>query len=179
MNKQYTTARTYGKALFNEAEKNNEVTDDFQELLKLRDVYRDVPELGEMLTDNRLSVYEKVSIISELESSFGKTVAKFIHMIYDYGRMDELPEMIDEFEREYYKRSGIIVARVTTAVPLSQEQRHDLENNIAEYFNADKAMLNAKIDPSIIGGVIIETEGSIIDQSIKTELENMHAALMK
>ena len=50
---------------------------------------------------------EKVSIIKDLENSFSDEVAKFIHTVYDYGRMDEMLEIIDEFEHLYYEQYGI------------------------------------------------------------------------
>ena len=122
MNRKYTVAKTYGKALYSEALQLNSVSEIYQEMLQLREVYRQVPDLGDILTDDRLSVYEKVNIVKDLENSFSDAVAKFIHTVDDYGRMDEMPQIIDEFEHLYYEQFGIIVVDVTTAVALNMDQ---------------------------------------------------------
>lgn len=179
MNRKYTVAKTYGKALFSEALQLNSVSEIYQEMLQLREVYHQVPDLGNILTDDRLSVYEKVSIVKDLENSFSDAVAKFIHTVYDYGRMDEMPEIIDEFEHLYYEQFGIIVVNVTTAVALNMDQRHDLENRLAKQFHANKVVIRPKLNPAIMGGMIIESEHRVIDQSVRSELSEIHAALLK
>ncbi|MDT2815597.1 ATP synthase F1 subunit delta [Vagococcus carniphilus] len=179
MNRKYTVAKTYGKALYSEALQLKSVSETYQEMLQLREVYRQVPDLGDILSDDRLSVYEKVNIVKDLENSFGDTVAKFIHTVYDYGRMDEMPEIIDEFEHLYYEQFGIVVVDVTTAVALSMDQRHDLEKRLAVQFHANKVVIRPKLNPAIMGGMIIESEHRVIDQSVRSELEEIHGALLK
>ena len=178
MNKKFSVARTYGKALFTEATQLNMVNEIYQELLQLREVYHEVPDLGDILSDDRLSIFEKVNIVKDLENSFSDTMAKFIHTVYDYGRMNEMLDIIDEYEHLYYDQFGIIVVNVTTAVALSLEQRHDLEKRLAKQFHANKVVLRPKLDPSIMGGMIVESEHRIIDQSVRTELNNIHAKLL-
>lgn len=179
MNRQYAVARTYGKAIFTEALEMNELIEVYQELLKLRDVFSRVPDLGEILTDDRLSVFEKVNIIKDLEGNFSDTVAKFIHTVYDYGRMNEFPEIIDSFEELYYNHYGIVLVDVTTAVALTMDQRHELEEKLATQFHANKVILRPRIDPAIMGGVIVESEHRVIDQSIRTQLENVRTELLR
>ncbi len=179
MNRKYTVAKTYGKALFSEANQLNAISEIYQELLKLREVYHEVPDLGDILTDDRLSVYEKVNIVKDLENSFSDAVAKFIHTVYDYGRMNEVLEIIDEFEHLYYDQFGIVVVDVTTAIALSMDQRHELEGRLAKQFHANKVVIRPRINPAIMGGMIIESEHRVIDQSVRTELSSIHETLLK
>lgn len=178
MAKKFNVARTYGQALFDQAIQLKATSEVYQELLELREVYHQVPDLGEILTDDRLAVYEKVNIVKDLENSFSDVIAKFIHTIYDYGRMDDMLDIIDEYEHLFYKQFGIVVAEVTTAVALSLEQRHELEISLAKQFHASKVVLRTKLDPAIMGGMIVESEHQIIDQSVRTELNNIHAELL-
>lgn len=178
MTKKYNLPKTYGQALFNEASQLAIVSEIYQELLQLREVYYEVPDLGDILTDDRLSGYEKVNIVKDLENSFSQTMAKFIHTVYDYGRMKDMLAIIDEYEHLYYDQFGIIVVNVTTAIALSLEQKHDLEIHLAKQFNAKKVIIRPKIDPAIMGGMIVESEHRIIDQSVRSELKNIHAELL-
>ncbi|MGX7024804.1 ATP synthase F1 subunit delta [Vagococcus hydrophili] len=179
MNRKYVVARTYGKALFEEAIQLKSVSEIYQEMIQLREVYRQVPDLGDILSDDRLTVFEKVNIVKDLENSFSDVVGKFIHTVYDYGRMNEMPAIIDEFEHLYYEQFGIVVVDVTTAVALNMDQRHDLEDKLASQFHANKVVIRPKIDPAIMGGMIVESEHRVIDQSVRNELSEIHAALLK
>ncbi|MGX6993155.1 F0F1 ATP synthase subunit delta [Vagococcus penaei] len=178
MTRQYAIARTYGKALFTEAVETKELAEVYQELLQLREVYHRVPDLGEILTDDRLSGYEKVNIVKDLENNFGIIIARFIHTVYDYGRMNDMPEIIDEFEKLYYEHFGIMIVDVTTAIALTMDQRHELEDKLAKRLNANKVVLRPRLNPAIMGGIIIESEHRIIDQSVKSQLERVHAELL-
>ncbi len=55
----YTVGRRYGKALFELAIDSNRAEEIYQELLSLRQIYAEVPELGNMLSDVRLEPHEK------------------------------------------------------------------------------------------------------------------------
>ncbi len=72
--------------------------------------------------------------------------------------------MIDEFERRYDERNKIdyFYGTVTTAVPLSEEKKHELEAKVADVFGYQKATLTPIVDESILGGVIVEADHQVI-----------------
>ncbi|MCH0446346.1 ATP synthase F1 subunit delta, partial [Enterococcus faecium] len=72
---------------------------------------------------------------------------------------------------------GLLLGSVTTAVPLSDEQRIQLEKNVAKTMNYQSVELKQIVDSSIIGGAIVEANHRVIDGSIRTQLENMRNQL--
>ncbi|WP_375792955.1 F0F1 ATP synthase subunit delta, partial [Staphylococcus aureus] len=54
-----------------------------------------------------------------------------------------------------------------------------LENRLAKQFHANKVVIRPKLNPNIMGGMIIESEHRVIDQSVRSELSEIHAALLK
>lgn len=85
--------------------------------------------------------------------------------------------MIEEYERRYDEHQGLLLGSVTTAVPLSDEQRIQLEKNVAKTMNYQSVELKQIVDSSIIGGAIVEANHRVIDGSIRTQLENMRNQL--
>ena len=72
----------------------------------------------------------------------------------------------------YRKEHGIELVDVITAVPLSDEMSEKLKSKL-EAKLSKKIILSVSVDPSILGGIIVRTENSQIDSSVKTRLENV------
>ena len=85
--------------------------------------------------------------------------------------------MIEEYERRYDEHQGLLLGSVTTAVPLSDEQRIQLEKNVAKTMDYQSVELKQIVDSSIIGGAIVEANHRVIDGSIRTQLEKMRNQL--
>jgi F-type H+-transporting ATPase subunit delta len=173
----YTVGRRYGKALFELAIDSNKSEEVYQELLSLRAIYQEVPDLGNVLSDVRLEGNEKRAIMDKLVSGYDGLVKNFLEVVFNYNRMDDLLFMIDEYERRYDEENGLLLGTVTTAVPLTDEQAEQLANNFAKTMNYQKVELTRKIDSSIIGGAIVEANHRVIDGSIRTQLENLRNQL--
>ena len=174
-----TIDRRYGKVLYDTSREEHHLDETFEELMALREIYIEVPELGRILSDDRLEPFEKVEILHELDKDFGDTVSKFLRVIYEYGRMDEIPQIIDEFEHFYYDNKGILIAEVTSAIDLTEAQVAKLEVEIAARYGYKQIKLKQKVDPDILGGLIVSANHKVIDNSIKRQLATMHTELLK
>lgn len=175
----YTVGKRYGKALFELAFEKQETDAVYQELLTLREVFHEVPELGDILSDVRLEPYEKDEIMKQLAQGFDGMVKNFLFVVYNYSRMNDLLLMIDEYEHRYDEYKRLLLGTVVTAVPLSKEQHQLLENKTATLLGYEQANLINLIDPSIVGGVVIEANHKVIDGSIHKQLEKIKELLLK
>lgn len=173
----YTVGRRYGKALFELAIDSNRAEEIYQELLSLRQIYAEVPELGNLLSDVRLEPHEKRLIMDKLVAGFEGTVKNFLEVVYNYNRMSDLTFMINEYEHRYNEHKGLLLGSVKTAVPLSEEQLQNLEKNVAKTMDYQTVELKETVDSSIIGGAIVEANHRVIDGSIRTQLEKMRSQL--
>jgi F-type H+-transporting ATPase subunit delta len=175
----YTVGKRYGKALFELAIEKQEIDSIYQDLLTLREVYHEVPGLGDILSDVRLEPYEKDEIMNRLVSGFEGTVKNFLLVVYNYSRMNDLLLMIDEYEKRYDEHTSLLLGTALTAVPLTKEQHQQLETKAAALLGYEQANLINLIDPSIVGGVIIEANHKVIDGSIHKQLERIQELLLK
>lgn len=93
------------------------------------------------------------------------------------GRAVMLPEITEAFAREVDKRLGREMARVTTAYPLTDEQRQQIIEGL-ERFCGKKIYLKETVAPEIIGGVIVQLSDRVIDGSLQTQLTMIKEALV-
>ncbi|OJG98757.1 ATP synthase subunit delta [Enterococcus termitis] len=151
----------------------------YQNLLTLREIFHEVPDLGGILSDVRLEPYEKDEIMNQLIRGFDGTMKNFLYVVYNYSRMNDLLLMIDEYERRYDEYKSLLLGTVLTAVPLSKEQHQQMEEKAAALLGYEQASLINLIDPAIVGGVIIEANHKVIDGSIHKQLERIQELLLK
>ncbi|MGK0550773.1 ATP synthase F1 subunit delta [Enterococcus faecalis] len=175
----YTVGKRYGKALFELANEKGQTEAIYQELLILREVFHQVPGIGEILSDVRLEPYEKDVIMEKLVSGFDSLMKNFLAVVYNYGRMNDMLLMIDEYEHRYDEHQRIVLGTVTTAVPLTKEQHQAMEAKAAALLGYQTAHLINLIDPDVIGGVVIEANHKVIDGSIQKQLETIQQLLLK
>lgn len=175
----YTVGKRYGKALFELAIEKQEADDVYHDLLTLREIFHEVPDLGEILSDARLEPYEKDEIMNQLIRGFDGTMKNFLYVVYNYSRMNDLLLMIDEYERKYDEHKSLLLGTVLTAVPLSKEQHQRMEEKAAALLGYEQANLINLIEPAIIGGVVIEANHKVIDGSIQKQLERIQELLVK
>lgn len=175
----YTVGRRYGKALFELAIEKRAAESVYNDLMVIREVFTAVPDLGNILSDVRLHAAEKEAITSKLTSQFDGIVKNFLNVVFEYNRSDDLPLMIDEYEHRYNEANKIVLGTVKTAVAIDHKKQAQIEAKVAEVFGYQKAELTPEVDPSIVGGVIVEANHQVIDGSLASQLNGLRAALSK
>ncbi|MBO1307487.1 F0F1 ATP synthase subunit delta [Enterococcus sp. 669A] len=175
----YTVGKRYGKALFELAVEKQAIDDIYQDLLTIRQIFKKVPDLGNILSDVRLTGDEKEAIMQKFAQGFEGVVNNFLWVVYEYNRVDDLLFMIDEYERRYDSLNQVALGTITTAVPISKEKQQEIEAKVADIFGYKTANLTPVVDESIIGGVIVEADHQVIDGSLASQLNGLRAALSK
>ena len=174
-----TVANLYAKAIFELAEENGQLDQTYQELSALRQVFEENDSLAALLSGVDLSLAEKKSLIDALKKDASPFVSNLIQMVFDYGRMDDLVAIIDEFERRYDAFNKRIHAEVITAVQLDTKQRDQLKAGLAKRLSANEIVLHETVDPSILGGVIIRANNETLDGSLSSKIEQIRRLLVK
>lgn len=174
-----TVANRYAKAIFELAEENDQLDQTYQELSALRQVFEENGSLAALLSGVDLSLAEKKSLIDALKKDASPFVSNLIQMVFDYGRMDDLVAIIDEFERRYDAFNKRIHAEVITAVQLDTKQRDQLKAGLAKRLSANEIVLHETVDPSILGGGVIRANNETLDGSLRSKIEQIRRLLVK
>jgi F-type H+-transporting ATPase subunit delta len=105
-------------------------------------------------------------------------VAKLLVLLADRDRLGLLPDLLDVYRERLMDYRQVVRAEVTTAVPLSQDRAAQLEQRLAE-LTGRRVTMTAKVDPSLIGGIVTRIGSTVYDGSVATHLETMKQRLME
>lgn len=112
-----------------------------------------------------------------IDSIIGKNVSDlteaFTRLLVNKNREAELPEIIVAFIKQYKEKKGIHTVKLTTAVPVSDEIKRQIVEQVKKTSGMQNIELEEKIDPSIIGGFILQTGDKLIDASIAYDLKHV------
>jgi F-type H+-transporting ATPase subunit delta len=83
-----------------------------------------------------------------------------------------MTEMIREYRDLQREQRGESEALVTSAVPLTEAEQEALRTKLEKRFGR-KMLLKCEVDPSLLGGIRVETEGRVLDGSLRARLQEM------
>ena len=109
-------------------------------------------------------------------ASASPEILAIVSAMAERGQLDLLPKVASTFRDIADADDDVVGVTVTTAVPLDDE----LRAQITAHYEADlgtKVFLIERVDPSIIGGVIVEARGQRRDVSVLTQLRAAREAL--
>jgi len=106
----------------------------------------------------------------------GKTVSNTLGLLGHNGRLNQIPAIIRGFKALAAAHRGETTAEVTSAHPLDAEQTGALKDKLRQKFGRDVA-IEAKVDPGILGGLIVKMGSQQIDGSIRTKLNSLAHAM--
>jgi F-type H+-transporting ATPase subunit delta len=106
----------------------------------------------------------------------GKTVSNTLGLLGHNGRLNQLSAIIRGFKALAAAHRGETTAEVTSAHPLDAEQTGALKDKLRQKFGRDVA-IEAKVDPDILGGLIVKMGSQQIDGSIRTKLNSLAHAM--
>jgi F-type H+-transporting ATPase subunit delta len=105
-------------------------------------------------------------------------MCKVLGLLLHKDRLRYLPQIEETYRRLADELSGVLRARITSAVELDAEQLRAIGASL-EKQTGKKVALNVNVDPRLIGGVQAEIGGRLFDGSVRTQLKRIEESLMK
>jgi len=99
-----------------------------------------------------------------------------VRMLIEAARVNQAAAILDEFELLADEAAGRVRATVTTAVELSTDDRENLRQQLSERLGKE-VRVTAAVDPSIIGGLMLQYGDHLIDASLATRLQQLRRRL--
>jgi F-type H+-transporting ATPase subunit delta len=168
--------RVYARALFDAALEENRVEPVREQLAQLVEAEREVPELRELLRNPQLDQRARKAALEDLLSDGDELLRNFLLVLVDKGRTGQLEEIAREFERLVAEHEGVIHAELTTAVELSDEEARELLGQI-EKASGRKVEATRKVDPGLIGGIVLQVGSHRLDASVRGRLQRLRQEL--
>jgi ATP synthase F1 delta subunit len=99
-----------------------------------------------------------------------------VDLLVSRGRSASLPGVASEFNRLLLRHRSIVMATVTSAVPLTADETAAIRER-AEVMADARVELQTVVDPALIGGVTIQVRDQLLDASIRGRLERLRDQL--
>ena len=172
-------AGRYAGALYALAIDSNKVDSIHDELGRLSDLIDESQDLRRLLDSPILSREEQKRAITTIMEKAGADAltVKFLGTLASNGRLSALPRVIQAFQQEHARRRGQVSAEVISAVALDDNRKVVVEKTVARLAGSDKVLLSMRVDPSLIGGLVLRIGSRMIDTSIKTKLSRLESAM--
>ncbi len=133
-------------------------------------------EVLDALGNPRLDVADRVRLALELVDGIGEPARNLVRLLVERNRIAALPGVLEQYDILADRAAGVVRADVTTAVPVSDAQRKAITEALRESFG-DKVLVEVHDNPSIIGGLVVRVGDRVIDNSLRTHLQQLQASL--
>jgi F-type H+-transporting ATPase subunit delta len=133
-------------------------------------------EIARALENPKLSLANRVKLGLDLLDGTGAPARNLGRLLIERRRVGIAGEVLAHYDTLVDRASGVVRAEVLAAIPVDDELRQTIERTLKERLGGTVRTMVAQ-DPSIIGGLVIRVGDRVIDDSVRTHLQQLQAAL--
>lgn len=170
-------ARVYAEALLNAAEKAGKAEAIEAEFEGVLEAVRRNPQASQLLSSKAVKKSARAPLVTKaFEGKVDPLVLDFIRLLDSKDRLNLLADTAvgyRELRDERAKRTRVIVR---SAVPLSDEQKRNLIGTLEQTLHLS-TILDARVEPDLLGGLVVQVGDEVYDNSVRTRIENLRNQL--
>ncbi len=171
-----TAARPYAKAVYDLAAEQSALDAWGDALANLAAVVGD-PQVSALLDSPDTDKQQKGEILIRiLDDKLSAQQQNLVRLMAENGRLKLMQDVAGQFEIARAKAENKLEAEVVSAYELTAEQTSDITNTLKNKLGCD-ITLTTSVDESLIGGVVIKAGDTIIDASMKSQLDSLALSL--
>ena len=146
------------------------------DIREITDIWNDSEELRSSMLSSTVTDEEKERIA---DRAFSPAGAACIKMLLHKGALNELPAVVREYEKLKLKQQGAVICQLYCAQKPSEELTAQFREVIRKKLGCNEVVLDIRIDPSLIGGYVLNADGKTYDKSVKNALKGLQKDLAK
>lgn len=176
-----TAAIRYARALLDVAVKEKDNLEQVEhDLAGFVELFTQHPLLAKVMLNPAVPVPRKRAVAAELTSLTKPmpVVSKLLMLLAERDRLVLLTDLLDGYRERLLDHQKVVRADITTAAPLAADRAQAIEQSLARV-TGRTVMVQTKVDPSIIGGVVTRIGSTVYDGSVTRQLEKMKARLLE
>ena len=171
-----TAARPYANAVYDIANESKTLDSWSDALANLANVVNDA-QISELLSDPEMGKQQKGELLIQvLADKLNQPQQNLVKLMAENGRLIIMQDVQQQFEVARAKAENKVDAEVVSAFELTAQQTDELINTLKNKLGCD-ITLTTTIDESLIGGVVIKAGDTIIDASMKSQLDSLALSL--
>jgi F-type H+-transporting ATPase subunit delta len=136
----------------------------------------EVPELRELLRNPQVDPRARAAALGDVLGDADELLRNFLRLLSEKGRSGQIEEIHEEFERLAAAEERRLEVELTTARELSDKEEREILKQI-ERASGRTVEATRKVDPDLIGGVVLQAGSMRVDASVRGRLERLRREL--
>lgn len=167
-------ASRYAKSLLELAVEKDQLEPVYSDMLYLQRLTKESREFLNLLRSPVVKADTKIKALDAVtKGKISPLTTAFVNLMVSKTREDILPEVITSFVSQYKQLKGIRIVKLTTAVPVSDSVKNAIVAQVKKAGDIQNLELQEIVDPSIIGGFVLQAGDKLIDASVSYDLRNV------
>ena len=164
----------YASAFFELAQEQSQLKPVENDLNSIQAMLDESSDLMRMVRSPVFSADDQLKALDALlgQAGIGGLALNFVKLIVRNRRLFALPDMIKAFQTLAAGARGEVVADVASATALNDSQLQALKETLKASIGKD-VQINASVDPSLLGGLVVKVGSRMIDSSLRTKLSTL------
>jgi F-type H+-transporting ATPase subunit delta len=169
------SARRYAEAIFRIARNDNNMDDWKKELRKVTELMKDA-QVADLIDHPKVAFDLKAELMRQRLKTSNQLVLNLCYLLILKGRIRNVGQIADEYDRLIDQQRGLKHAVVTTAVPVDAAEERKIASQL-EKITGKKMAVKLQVNPAILGGVIARIDDTLIDGSVRNSLDLLKRGL--
>ncbi|MCH5241220.1 MAG: F0F1 ATP synthase subunit delta [Muribaculaceae bacterium] len=170
--------RRYAKALYKFALEKGETKRIYDLSKQVIESFRENPDLQKVLSNPFISDADKENLLLSAAGEKDEIFDQFVKLIISQKRVEFAQAMMLAYRDIYRKENHISQAKITTASKLDESRMKKLRQLVTDAFKDSQLEFSEAVDPSLIGGFVIDVDSVRMDASLSHELEQLRQTLL-
>lgn len=169
----------YARALFEALSSDGEPDAGLEQLQAIATVLADYPDARKILVNPIFPSDRRETFLDELAESLGLDVRvrKILGLLVERRRLNVFDDIVQAYRRRLDQKNGIVRASVTTAKPLGETERQQVNSRL-ERALGKQVVMTVEDDPALIGGIVVQVGSTVYDGSLRQYLAGVKNRLL-
>jgi F-type H+-transporting ATPase subunit delta len=172
-------AKVYAEALLRAATRVHQDAEVFEELKGVVDIFRRDPSVEEFLSNPAIGRERKGELIKRsFEGRASDILTNFLRVLNEHDRLSVFRGVVDVYSELFDRTHNRMQVLVQSATPLADDQRERITSDLRAAFGKEP-ILNASVNPSLLGGLLVQVEDWVYDATVRTRIEMIRKQLVE
>ena len=169
----------YAKALYKVANERGDTAQVYAQMNLLNAAYEVQAGLKKAVNNPFLPLADKLQLLCTAAGADGNgSTERFMELVVKNNRVDFMRDIALAFMRQYRENNGIARVEIVTATELGDNEINAIIDVVKNQLKGKTIELSKRVDPSLIGGFMVDVDSRVLDASVKNQLEKLRLKLL-
>ncbi len=171
-------AQVYSRALFEVAKDQDKVDELREQLGQFADALDENRDLAVFFFSPSFSTQEKKDGLDRVLDGADEALVNFLGMLMENHRMPVIFRIRRQYDELWQQENQLLGVHITSAIELDEATVKQIGDTVGEQ-TGQRVDLSSRVDPDILGGIVLRVGNSILDASIRTRLDRLRKQVAK